>query len=122
MRQSSRALSYLLALDENLATCRKLGALGLDAFLKDELLLLAAEALAIRAGELVKRLCRIYPEIFEVGLWRLVAQNRDKVAHDYLDLDPEALFLTITRDFLQLEILIYEARIRILEMQDTVPS
>ena len=80
----------------------------------NELSILAAEALAIRAGELAKRLNRIFPEIFVDRTWRLVAQHRDKVAHDYLDLDAEALFLTVTRDFLELEGLIELSKKQIL--------
>lgn len=111
MNPNQRSIHYLEALEENLVHCEKLAELSVADFRADELMVLAAEALAIRAGELVKRLSRIHPEIFAGNPWRLIAQHRDKVAHDYLDLDPEALFLTITRDFVQLHEPIAKARV-----------
>lgn len=113
MNSNQRSIHYLAALEENLAHCEKLAELSVEEFKGDELMVLAAEALAIRAGELVKRLSRIHPEVFAGNPWRLIAQHRDKVAHDYLDLDSEALFLTITRDFLQLHEPIARAKLAI---------
>lgn len=110
MNLDQRALNYLDALEENLLHCRKLAELSMHDFVQDDLMVLAAEAIAVRAGELVKRLARSHPEVFAGNPWRLIAQHRDKVAHDYLDLDSEALFLTITRDFLALREPIATAR------------
>ena len=110
MNPEQRAIHYLEALEENLSHCERLSELTLDDFVKDELMVLAAEAIAIRAGELVKRLARLHPEVFAGNPWRLIAQHRDKVAHDYLDLDAAALFLTITRDFLDLKPVIAKAK------------
>jgi uncharacterized protein with HEPN domain len=113
---NERAIHYLNAFEENLLHCSQLSAFSLEEFVGDNLKVLAAEALAIRAGELVKRLARLYPDVFSGNPWRLIAQHRDKVAHDYLDLDVEALFLTITRDFLELRPSIANARQQISAM------
>lgn len=110
MNLEQRALHFLDALEENLLHCKKLAELSMSDFVDDDLMVLAAEAIAVRAGELVKRLARSHPEVFAGNPWRLIAQHRDKVAHDYLDLDREALFLTITRDFLALRGPIADAR------------
>lgn len=98
MKDLDRALSYLSAIEENLTLAGKLAATSPEEFVSDPLQVLAAEALFIRCGELAKRLARLYPEQFSGSPWRMLAQNRDKVAHDYLALDHELLFRTMTQD------------------------
>ncbi len=98
MKDQDRALSYLAAIEENLTLASRLALANREEFVSDPFRVLAAEALFIRCGELSKRLARLYPENFSGYPWRMLAQIRDKVAHDYLALDHEMLYRTITDD------------------------
>ncbi len=98
MRDLDRALSYLAAIEENLTLASKVAIVDREEFISDPFRVLAAEALFIRCGELAKRLARMYPEHFSGYPWRMLAQTRDKVAHDYLALDHEMLYRTMTED------------------------
>ncbi|MEY4961523.1 MAG: hypothetical protein RLZZ249_220 [Actinomycetota bacterium] len=98
MKDSDRAISYLLAIEENLELASQLATSDLHEFTSDPFRVLAAEALFIRCGELAKRLARLYPEHFSSASWRMLAQHRDKVAHDYLALDHDMLYLTLQQD------------------------
>jgi len=98
LKDLDRALSYLAAIEENLTLASKLALTNREEFVSDPFRVLAAEALFIRCGELSKRLARLYPEHFGGYPWRMLAQNRDKVAHYYLALDHEMLYRTMTDD------------------------
>jgi uncharacterized protein with HEPN domain len=88
----------LVAIEENLELASQLATSDPREFTSDPFKVLAAEALFIRCGELAKRLSRLYPEHFSSASWRMLAQHRDKVAHDYLALDHDMLYRTLQQD------------------------
>ncbi len=99
---SPRMLKLLDELDENLALATSLVGRGRERYRADIALPLAFEALCNRIGELAKRLMNEDAKRFTSIEWRLAAQNRDFVVHQYWQVDSEILWDTVAVSFVRL--------------------
>jgi uncharacterized protein with HEPN domain len=72
---------------------------GRDAFESDEMLRLAAQALAQRVGEAVSRLSQGFQDQHPGVPWRAMRGMRNLVVHDYGRLDDRAVWNTLATDF-----------------------
>lgn len=77
----------------------RLVARGHDAFESDEMLRLAAEALAQRVGEAVSRLSKAFQDQHPAVPWRAMRGMRNLVVHDYGRIDDRVVWNTLTLDF-----------------------
>lgn len=77
----------------------RLVARGHDAFESDEMLRLAAEALAQRVGEAVSRLSKAFQDQHPAVPWRAMRGMRNLVVHDYGRIDDRVVWNTLTIDF-----------------------
>lgn len=81
------------------AQAARLVARGQEAFESDEMLLLAAEALAQRVGEAASRLSRRFQDQHPDIPWRAIRGMRNLVAHGYGRIDDRIVWNTMTTDF-----------------------
>lgn len=86
---------YCDYLEHNLALSSLFEDLTLEYFAASPLHVLAAEGLSVRIGEDVKVLAKLAPLHFGTERWSLAAKNRDKVAHDYQNLEVQTLLDTM---------------------------
>ena len=70
-----------------------------DAFESDEMLRLAAEALAQRVGEAVSRLSKAFQDQHPAVPWRAMRGMCNLVVHDYGRIDDRVVWNTLTLDF-----------------------
>lgn len=96
MSGANRADAWLDDLVVALDQAQTLVARGHHAFLEDEALPLAFEALVNRVGDLAKRLTAADPVRFSQPIWRAAARTRDFVVHHYDRIDPEVLWETVS--------------------------
>jgi uncharacterized protein with HEPN domain len=94
--RDQRAVQDILDFCEQAA---RLVARGHDAFESDEMLRLAAEALAQRVGEAVSRLSKASQDQHPAVPWRAMRGMRNLVVHDYGWIDDRVLWNTLTLDF-----------------------
>ncbi|GAA1830204.1 HepT-like ribonuclease domain-containing protein [Agromyces salentinus] len=106
MKPADRVERWLADLSATLDSAADLVARGREAFGTDPALPLAFEALSNRVGDLSKRLTAADPARFDHPLWSQAARNRDFVVHHYDRIDEDALWVTVSRSFVELRLLL----------------
>ncbi|MDF2991421.1 MAG: hypothetical protein K0S37_1935 [Microbacterium sp.] len=96
MRPEDRIDRWIDDLTEALDLADELVARGRDAYDADPAMSLAFQTLAIRVGEIAKRLVAADPERFSSPEWSLAARQRDFVVHHYHRVDDDALWETVS--------------------------
>jgi uncharacterized protein with HEPN domain len=79
-----------------------------DAFVADVRTQWAVEMGLIRIGEAVNRIPTEVLELFSEQPWRQIVAMRNLAAHQYDDLDPRRVWLTVTRDVPHLSVYLVE--------------
>ena len=99
MKAPDRIPELLNRLLRTLDAARDLADRGRASYDADPAVPLAFEALANRVGDLCKQLIAADRARFSHEVRVLAARNRDFVVHHYHRLDPDVLWVTVTRDF-----------------------
>ncbi len=73
-----------------------------EEFVKSPTLQLAGEALAIRVGDLAKKIMVNEPSLGGSKIWQSAARTRDFLAHHYHHIDINILWETVTISFAEL--------------------
>lgn len=93
-----RVLSTLVSLDETIAQIGKMVALGRDVVEGDEFLPLAAQQLGVRLGHDVAALPEGWRAKYPDIPWSAIRALRNRLAHDYHEIDFEILWDVFSRD------------------------
>ena len=102
MLTNPQSLRWVTLLRENLLTSHLVMNCSRDEFVSNPVLQLAGEALAIRVGDLAKRILVHEPHWGEREIWQSAARTRDFLAHHYHSIDIETLWETVTISFAEL--------------------
>lgn len=86
---------YCAYLEQNIQLSELFEGMTVEQFADSTLHVLAAEGLSVRIGEDVKVLAKLAPVQFGTERWSLAAKNRDKIAHDYQNVENQTLLDTM---------------------------
>lgn len=102
MLTNPQSRRWVTLLRENLSTSHLVTNCSKEEFVKNPTLQLAGEALAIRVGDLAKKIMVNEPSLGGKEIWQSAARNRDFLAHHYHHIDIDILWETVTVSFAQL--------------------
>lgn len=97
-KKNERLSKTLNALKSSLDKADELSSLGRDRFDEDWILQDAAIMVLTQLGEKVKRLPRAFTSARPGVEWTKIAGMRDKLTHDYLDIDLELVWDALARE------------------------
>ncbi|MFX0114719.1 MAG: DUF86 domain-containing protein [Candidatus Hodarchaeota archaeon] len=96
---TSKDLAYLKHIRDAIAKIAKyLGDISYDSFLENDLVQDAVIRQIEIMGEATKRLSQEIRTSHPFIPWKSIAGMRDKLIHDYLGVDPDAVWDTVTND------------------------
>lgn len=90
---------WVTLIRENLSTSHLVMSCSRDEFIDSPTLQLAGEALAIRVGDLAKKIMMHEPPLGDQKIWQSAARTRDFLAHHYHQIDIDILWETVTVSF-----------------------
>ena len=102
MLTNPRSRRWVTLLRENLSTSQQVMKCSKDEFVDNPVLQLAGEALAMRVGDLAKKILANEPHWGEREIWQSAARTRDFLAHHYHQVDIDTLWETVTISFAEL--------------------
>ena len=104
MLTNPQSRRWVTLLRENLSTSHLVMNCSKEEFVKSPTLQLAGEALAIRVGDLAKKIMVDEPSLGGSNIWQSAARTRDFLAHHYHQIDVDILWETVTISFAELTV------------------
>lgn len=104
MLTNPQSRRWVTLLSENLSTSHLVMNCSKEEFVKSPTLQLAGEALAIRVGDLAKKIMVHEPSLGGSKIWQSAARTRDFLAHHYHQIDIDILWETVTISFGELTV------------------
>ena len=104
MLTNPQSRRWVTLLRENLSTSHLVMNCSKEEFVKSPTLQLAGEALAIRVGDLAKKIMVYEPSLGGSNIWQSAARTRDFLAHHYHQIDVDILWETVTISFAELTV------------------
>ena len=104
MLTNPQSRRWVTLLRENLSTSHLVINCSKEEFVKSPTLQLAGEALAIRVGDLAKKIMVDEPSLGGSNIWQSAARTRDFLAHHYHQIDVDILWETVTISFAELTV------------------